>query len=220
MTWFRMAHRGAEAKIVFDFDDPMGDSTWSPAANAFRPAQPCLASGHGRCTAAFDRTESWIDLSLLRGRCQLTYNIKNDKLLHVEGRDGPANHNRLCVKAALASITCITGPPAKPLIRKEGIAKDADAKFDPSDPLKYFREATDEALDFAANGLKKVIRETEGSGLAGFGSRRVRMKRLICSRNLSAPALRRTMWITAHVCATPRRGRAYETVNERFRTVQ
>ena len=39
------------------------------------------------------------------------------------------------------------------------------------DPLKYFREATwDEALDFAANGLKKVIRETEGSGLAGFGS--------------------------------------------------
>ena len=44
-------------------------------------------------------------------------------------------------------------------------------RSDPSDPLKYFREATwDEALDFAANGLKKVIRETEGSGLAGFGS--------------------------------------------------
>ena len=30
--------------------------------------------------------------------CQLTYQIKNDKLLRVTGRDGPANQNRLCVK--------------------------------------------------------------------------------------------------------------------------
>ncbi len=30
--------------------------------------------------------------------CQLTYKIKNDKLLYVTGRDGPANENRLCVK--------------------------------------------------------------------------------------------------------------------------
>ena len=30
--------------------------------------------------------------------CQLTYNVKDDKILFVEGRDGPANHGRLCVK--------------------------------------------------------------------------------------------------------------------------
>ncbi len=30
--------------------------------------------------------------------CQLTYQIKDDKLLFVDGRDGPANQNRLCVK--------------------------------------------------------------------------------------------------------------------------
>ena len=30
--------------------------------------------------------------------CQLTYHIKNDKLLYVTGKDGPANENRLCVK--------------------------------------------------------------------------------------------------------------------------
>jgi len=33
-----MAGRGHDAKIVFDQDDPMGDSTLWPAANAFRPA--------------------------------------------------------------------------------------------------------------------------------------------------------------------------------------
>ena len=30
--------------------------------------------------------------------CQLTYHIKDDKLLYVSGKDGPANQNRLCVK--------------------------------------------------------------------------------------------------------------------------
>ena len=30
--------------------------------------------------------------------CQLTYQIKDDHIVAVEGKDGPANHNRLCVK--------------------------------------------------------------------------------------------------------------------------
>ena len=30
--------------------------------------------------------------------CQLTYHVKDDNILYVEGRDGPANHSRLCVK--------------------------------------------------------------------------------------------------------------------------
>ena len=30
--------------------------------------------------------------------CQLTYNIKDEKIVSVDGREGPANHNRLCVK--------------------------------------------------------------------------------------------------------------------------
>ena len=30
--------------------------------------------------------------------CQLTYHVKDDSILYVEGRDGPANHSRLCVK--------------------------------------------------------------------------------------------------------------------------
>src|SRR4029077_11242828 len=59
----------------------------------------------------------------------------------------------------------------KPLIRKTGIAKTAEFTIDPTRWSDVFREATwEEALDIAANGLKK-IRDTKGpSALAGFGS--------------------------------------------------
>lgn len=30
--------------------------------------------------------------------CQVTYEVKDEKVVYATGRDGPANHNRLCVK--------------------------------------------------------------------------------------------------------------------------
>ena len=104
--------------------------------------------------------------------CQLTYNIKGDRLLFVEGRDGPANHKRLCVKGRFG-FDYVHRPDrlVKPLIRKDGVIKHADANFDPSNPLEHFRETSwEEALDAAAKGLKKVIDDKGGNGLAGFGS--------------------------------------------------
>ena len=59
----------------------------------------------------------------------------------------------------------------KPLIRKPGVPKTADFTVDPANWREVFREATwEEALDLAADGLKK-IRDTRGKhALAGFGS--------------------------------------------------
>jgi formate dehydrogenase major subunit len=37
----------------------------------------------------------------LRRRLPLTYQIKDDKIVAVTGKDGPANQNRLCVKGPL-----------------------------------------------------------------------------------------------------------------------
>ena len=170
-----MAHRGAHAKIVFDFDDPMGDSTCVACGEcvqacptgALLPAT--VATPEGRIQP--DRQVESICPYCGVG-CQLTYNIKDDKLLFVEGRDGPANRNRLCVKGRFG-FDYVHHPDrlTTPLIRRDDVPKDADAAYDPSNPLAYFREASwDEALDFASNGLKKVIDETAGTGLAGFGS--------------------------------------------------
>ena len=59
----------------------------------------------------------------------------------------------------------------KPLIRLPGKKKDANDQVDPANPFTHFREASwEEALDFAASGLKR-IRDAQGpKALAGFGS--------------------------------------------------
>jgi formate dehydrogenase major subunit len=104
--------------------------------------------------------------------CQLTYNIKDNKILYVDGANGPSNEGRLCVKGRYGfDYVHHKQRLTKPLIRKPGVPKHADLTVDPSNPLEYFREASwEEALDLAAGKLK-AIRDTRGPGaLAGFGS--------------------------------------------------
>ena len=104
--------------------------------------------------------------------CQLTYHIKNDKLVYVTGKNGPANEKRLCVKGRFG-FDYVHNPQRlmKPMIRKDGVPKVPHEQIDPSNPWTHFREATwEEALDRAAAGLK-TIRDRDGRGaLAGFGS--------------------------------------------------
>src|ERR1700745_1270223 len=104
--------------------------------------------------------------------CQLPYHIKDDKLLHVTGRDGPANENRPWRKGRLG-FDYVHNPQRllKPMIRKDGVPKIPHEQIDPSNPWTHFREASwEEALDRAAAGLKR-IRDRDGKrALAGFGS--------------------------------------------------
>jgi formate dehydrogenase major subunit len=172
-----MAGRGHGEKIVFDFDDPMGNST-------------CVACGEcvQACPTGALMPSSLVDDANVRTKfpdrevhsvcpycgvgCQLTYHIKDDKLLYVSGRNGPANENRLCVKGRFG-FDYISHPHRlmQPLIRKDGVAKHAHDTVDPANPWTHFRPATwEEALDRAAAGLK-TIRDRDGSkALAGFGS--------------------------------------------------
>ena len=104
--------------------------------------------------------------------CQLTYNIKDNKILYVQGKDGPANSSRLCVKGRYGfDYVQHKHRLTKPLIRKPGVPKHKDFTVDPENWHEVFREATwEEALDFAAKGLRD-IRDTYGKrALAGFGS--------------------------------------------------
>ncbi len=102
--------------------------------------------------------------------CQLRYHVKDEKILFVEGRDGPANHGRLCVKGRYG-FDYMRHPQrlTKPLIRKHGVPKDPEL---PAHDLRGdFREASwDEALALAGGALRR-IRDTHGAkALAGFGS--------------------------------------------------
>ena len=172
-----MAARGAGAKIVFDFDDPMGDSTCVACGEcvqacptgALLPKSVLLADGPGIDTA--DRTIESVCPYCGVG-CQLTYHVKDDALLRVEGRAGPANENRLCVKGRFGfDYVNHAHRLTTPLIRKDGVGKNADDQVDPADPSSHFREASwDEALAVAAGGLAAIRDAHGGAGLAGFGS--------------------------------------------------
>jgi formate dehydrogenase major subunit len=172
-----MAGRGFNEKIVFDFDDPMGQSTCVACGECVQACPTGALMPSSLVNEENERTE-YPDRKVdsvcpyCGVGCQLTYNIKNDKLLFVTGRDGPANENRLCVKGRFG-FDYISNPQRlmKPMVRKDGVGKAADDLVDPANPFTHFREATwEEAMERAASGLKK-IRDRDGSqALAGFGS--------------------------------------------------
>ena len=68
--------------------------------------------------------------------CQVSYKVKDDKIVYAEGRDGPANHNRLCVKGRFG-FDYVHHPHrlTKPLIRLDNVAKDANDQVDPGQSL-------------------------------------------------------------------------------------
>ena len=102
--------------------------------------------------------------------CLLTYHVKEGKLLRVDGREGPANHERLCVKGRYG-FDYVHHPDrlTKPLIRRKDAPKTIEL-LQPKDWQKVFREATwEEALDFAADGFSKIRDENGPDALAAFG---------------------------------------------------
>ena len=166
------AFRGEHSKIVFDLDDPMGASTCVACGECVQ-ACPTGALMPAR-NVALQEVDKTVDsvCPYCGVGCQLTYHIKDNRIQYVSGRDGPANKERLCVKGRYGfDYVHHRQRLTKPLIRRLGVPKSADFTMDPDDVLNVFREATwEEALDAAANGLRK-IRDRDGThALAGFGS--------------------------------------------------
>src|SRR5690606_5510632 len=135
------AHRGADAKIVFDLDDPMGSSTCVacgecvqacptgallPAVSRWireelpaplAPADTSSPAGDGAATgpdegralpdegralpiAGWVKADRQVDtLCPYCGvGCQTELHVRDNRVLTVEGRNGPSNLKRLCVK--------------------------------------------------------------------------------------------------------------------------
>ncbi|MGK0270084.1 MAG: formate dehydrogenase major subunit [Cocleimonas sp.] len=167
-----LAKRGAETQITFDISDDMGQSTCVGCGECVQACPTgALMPANGVGLIVPDKKVDSVCPYCGVG-CLLTYNVKDNKILHVEGRNGPANEGRLCVKGRYG-FDYVHNPErlTKPLIRRSDVPKTAKLDFDPSKPLEIFREASwDEALDFAADGLKKIMAENEHQALAGLGS--------------------------------------------------
>ncbi|NEX62135.1 formate dehydrogenase subunit alpha [Noviherbaspirillum galbum] len=167
-----LAFRGEQAKIVFDMDDPMGASTCVACGECVQ-ACPTGALTPAR-DAALNVPDRKVDsvCPYCGVGCQLTYNVKDDKILYVEGRDGPANHKRLCVKGRYGFD--YAHHPQRltvPLIRRADAPKRGDFVMNPDNVMDVFREASwEEALDFAAGKLKAILDTHGKKALAGFGS--------------------------------------------------
>jgi formate dehydrogenase major subunit len=166
------AFRGAHSKIVFDLDDPMGASSCVGCGECVQACPTgALAPAHDAYARPVDRKVDSLCPYCGVG-CQITYHVKDNEIVHVEGRNGPANHERLCVKGRFG-FDYVSHPQrlTKPLIRRDGVAKSATFTVDPSNPLAAFREASWEEALARAGGTLRRIRDAHGPGaLAGFGS--------------------------------------------------
>ena len=172
-----MSGRGADSYPVFDMNNPMGDSS-------------CV--GCGECVQACP-TGALIETSLLDKNndqtifpekkikslcpfcgvgCQTLVSVKDNKIVAVDGQNGPANENRLCVKGRFG-FDYINSPLrlTTPLIRISKKSKSWDISIDHKDIYKYFRKASwEEALDLASKKFTEILKSNKKNSLAGFGS--------------------------------------------------
>jgi formate dehydrogenase major subunit len=154
------ARRG---EIVFDCADPMGASSCVGCGECVVacPTGALLSKDEAVAERRVDSLCPYCGVG-----CQVTYRVRENRIVGVDGRNGPANGGRLCVKGRYGYD--YSGHPqrlTRPLIRKPGTAKSAD------NTRADFREASwEEALDFAAGGFKRILDRDGRYALAGFGS--------------------------------------------------
>ena len=171
-----LAFRGDHAKIVFDMDDAMGASTCVACGECVQACptgalMPAPSDAALRCpTSQVDSVCPYCGVG-----CQLTYHVKDDKILRTsKGRDGPANHNRLCVKGRYGfdyahhpqrlTVPLIRRKPTRP---RHGRLHDDP---DPGDGHLSAKPAGKKHWTSPAASWR-AIRDTHGKkALAGFGS--------------------------------------------------
>jgi len=165
------AGRGDHARIVFDLEDPMGNSTCVACGECVQACPTgALMPANPRAREKADRSVDSVCPYCGVG-CLLKFHIQDEKIISVEGRDGPANHGRLCVKGRYG-FDYVHSPDRllSPLIRRAGVAK-VNRILGQAEIDTHFRTATwEEALDAAARGLTELRDRHGPAALAGFGS--------------------------------------------------
>jgi formate dehydrogenase major subunit len=165
------AFRGHHSAIVFDLGDPMGDSTCVTCGECVQacPTGALMPAGNVGKVVSDKKVDTVCPYCGVG--CLLTFHVKDNRIQYVTGRDGPSNHGRLCVKGRYGfDYVHHTERLTYPMIRRPGLPKSTEL-LKPADIPAYFRKVTwEEALDYAAEGLKRIRDRKGGNALAGFGS--------------------------------------------------
>jgi len=168
-----LAWRGDREKIVFDMDDPMGASTCVACGECVQACPTgALMPARGAALSVPDKRIDSVCPYCGVG-CQLTYNVKDNKILYVEGRNGPANQGRLCVKGRYGfDYAHHPHRLTRPLVRRtDAPPKSGGFAMDPERLHEVFREVSWEEALALAGGKLAAIRDLHGPrALAGFGS--------------------------------------------------
>ena len=172
-----MAGRGHDARIVFDFSDPMGESTCVACGECVQACptgalMPATVLDEDEQGDSSDYDEDVRSVCPFCGvGCQVSLKVKDGRIKYVDGANGPANEQRLCVKGRFG-FDYVYHPHrlTKPMIRRDD-APPKSLDVDPANPWTHFREAEwDEALDVAARGFIRLKDDHGGRAVAGFGS--------------------------------------------------
>ncbi|MCR9239511.1 MAG: formate dehydrogenase subunit alpha [Alphaproteobacteria bacterium] len=174
-----MAGRGSHSVPVFDIHDPMGLSTCVTCGECVQACPTGAlfekslmdAAGKKRVITEFDASVDSVCPFCGVG-CQTTVNVKDNKIVQVDGRDGPANENRLCVKGRFGFDYVMSEERlTRPLIRRDDAPKRGDIDMRFMKVSDIFREATwEEAMAKSAEGLMAIEQAHGGDALSGFGS--------------------------------------------------
>lgn len=185
--------KGYEARIAFDLDNPMGNSTCVSCGEcvAVCPTGALVnkpITGDLKPPTELKQVDSVCPYCGVG--CALTYHVDESKnrILYAEGRESPGNQERLCVKGRYGwDYASHHQRLTKPLIRREehypkgALSEDVRGKGDgrrkPGSIVDYaevmpaFREATwEEALDLVAKKLSAIRDDHGPESMAGFGS--------------------------------------------------
>ncbi|MDD2547688.1 MAG: 2Fe-2S iron-sulfur cluster-binding protein, partial [Burkholderiaceae bacterium] len=93
-----VAGRGAHSRIVFDLGDPMQDSSCVACGECVQACPTGALSA--KTLIGSQRVDRQVDsvCPFCGVGCQITYQVRGEKIVRVDGREGPANQGRLCVK--------------------------------------------------------------------------------------------------------------------------
>jgi len=172
-----MSYRGHGSKITFDFDDEMAESSCVACGECVQACptgaliEKTLVNEEGVRNNYADKIVNSLCPYCGVG-CQTKVHVKDNEIVYVDGRNGPANNQRLCVKGRFGfDYISSDNRLLKPLIRKENVPKDRFILDKDKKIEDYFREATwEEAIFLSAKGFLKILENMGPSALCGFGS--------------------------------------------------